>query len=100
MPRLPAVSGRILVGEDDERQRNALVAMLSDCDFDTLVASDGQEALERAIHYDGPFGAIDAAALPGTPIESGLFRRKKGAFTRVMERSAGMPGNHGAMRVQ
>ena len=47
MPRLPAVSGRILIVDDDERQRSALAAMLSDGDFDTQVAADGQEALER-----------------------------------------------------
>ena len=47
MPRLPAVSGRILIVDDDERQRAAMTAMLADCDFDTQVAADGQEALER-----------------------------------------------------
>src|ERR1035438_7000049 len=47
MPRQPAVSGRILIVDDDERQRAAMTAMLADCDFDTQVASDGQEALER-----------------------------------------------------
>jgi len=47
MPQLPAVSGRILIVDDDERQRTALAAMLSECDFDTQVAADGQEALER-----------------------------------------------------
>jgi DNA-binding NtrC family response regulator len=47
MVRLAAVSGRILLVDDDERQRTALAAMLSDCDFDTQVAADGQEALER-----------------------------------------------------
>jgi DNA-binding NtrC family response regulator len=47
MPRLPTVSGRILIVDDDEHQRAALAAMLSDGDFDTRVAGDGQEALER-----------------------------------------------------
>src|SRR5664279_5144879 len=47
MLQQPAVSGRILIVDDDERQRDALAAMLSGCDFDTQVASDGQEALER-----------------------------------------------------
>ncbi len=45
--RVPAVSGRILIVDDDERQRAALAAMLAECDFDTQVAADGQEALER-----------------------------------------------------
>src|ERR1700690_1563366 len=47
MPQLPAVSGRILIVDDDERQRSALAAMLSGCGFDTQVAADGHEALER-----------------------------------------------------
>src|ERR1041385_4203858 len=47
MPRLPTVPGRILIVDDDEQQRSALAAMLSDCDFETQVAADGQEALER-----------------------------------------------------
>ncbi len=52
MPRLPAVSGRILIVDDEEAQRSAMAAMLSDCDFDTQVASDGQEALERLATFN------------------------------------------------
>src|ERR1035438_5450700 len=47
MLQQPAVSGRILIVDDDERQRKALAAMLSDCDYEIQVACDGQEALER-----------------------------------------------------
>ena len=47
MPRLPAVPGRILIVDDDERQRSALATMLSGGDFETQVAGDGLEALER-----------------------------------------------------
>jgi DNA-binding NtrC family response regulator len=47
MPRLPAVSSRILIVDDDERQRSALAAMLSDSACDIQMAADGQEALER-----------------------------------------------------
>src|SRR5208283_848299 len=52
MPRLPAVSGRILIVDDDERERSALTAMLSSGDFDTQVAADGQEALERLTAFN------------------------------------------------
>jgi DNA-binding NtrC family response regulator len=54
MPRQSALSGRVLIVDDDERQRSALEAMLSGCDFDTQVAADGLEALERltAFHAD------------------------------------------------
>jgi DNA-binding NtrC family response regulator len=47
MPQLSAVSGRILIVDDDEQQRAAMAAMLSGCDFEIQVAGDGQEALER-----------------------------------------------------
>jgi DNA-binding NtrC family response regulator len=52
MPRLPVISGRILVVDDDEQQRATLVAMLSGSDFETQVAGDGQEALERLASFD------------------------------------------------
>ncbi len=47
MPRLATVSGRILIVDDDAHQRSALSAMLSDCNYETQVAADGREALER-----------------------------------------------------
>src|ERR1017187_9428982 len=52
MPRLSAVSGRILIVDDEERQRTALAAMLSDRDFETQAAGDGQEALERLTTFN------------------------------------------------
>ena len=52
MPRLPAVLGRILIVDDDERQRAAMTAMLADSDFDMQVAADGQEALERLTAFN------------------------------------------------
>jgi len=47
MPILPAVRSRILIVDDDERQRSALVAMLTDGDFESQVAVTGQDALDR-----------------------------------------------------
>ena len=52
MPHKPATSGRILIVEDDERQRTALAAMLSDDHFETQVAADGLEALERLTSFN------------------------------------------------
>jgi DNA-binding NtrC family response regulator len=47
MRQPPAISGRILIVDDDERLCAALVAMLSEGHFETQVAADGQEALDR-----------------------------------------------------
>jgi len=48
----PALSGRILIVDDDERQRDALAAMLSGGGFDTQLAADGLEALERLASFN------------------------------------------------
>ena len=52
MPTLPAVPGRILIVDDDERQRAALSGMLPESEFDTQVASDGREALEKLAFFN------------------------------------------------
>ena len=50
--RTRSAPSRILIVDDDERQRIALAAMLADCAYDTQVAADGQEALERLAAFN------------------------------------------------
>ena len=52
MPRSPLVSGRVLIVDDDAQQRSALSAMLSDCNYETQLAADGLEALERLSEFN------------------------------------------------
>ena len=52
MPRSSGVSGRILIVDDDERQRIALAAMLSGSHFEIQLAADGMDALERLAGFN------------------------------------------------
>jgi two-component system, NtrC family, response regulator AtoC len=55
----------------------------------------GKDLVAKAIHYgsrraDGPFVAINCAAIPATLIESELFGYEKGAFTDAKARKEGL----------
>ena len=65
------------------------VEMIGDASCNILITGEsgtGKELVAKAIHYqserkEGPFIAVNCAAIPDTLIESELFGYKRGAFT-------------------
>jgi len=73
------------------------VARLINTDLTVMVTGEsgtGKELVAKALHEygrrrNGPFVAVNMAAIPKELIESDLFGHEKGAFTGALSRSAG-----------
>lgn len=87
-----------LVAEDPRTQEVlALVQRVADSDATVLVAGEsgtGKEVFARQIHrassrHDGPFVALNCAAIPENMLEAMLFGYEKGAFTGAYKSSPG-----------
>lgn len=89
-----------IVGESAAiREMLALARKVAESEVSSVLlqgeSGTGKDLVVKAIHYqsthaEGPFVAINCAALPGTLIESELFGYEKGAFTDAKARKEGL----------
>src|SRR5690606_25043095 len=79
------------------RALRAQVAQLASLDVDVLVHGEtgtGKEVVARALHdfgkrRDGPFVALNCAAIPESVFESEVFGHDRGAFTGAAQKRVG-----------
>jgi len=88
-----------LIGKSPSMQKiYNLIERISDSSSNVLITGEsgtGKELVAKAIHYngvrkEGPFVAINCAAIPETLLESELFGYKKGAFTDAKSDKKGL----------
>lgn len=86
------------IAEDPKSQRLfEIAAKVAQSDTTVLLTGEsgaGKEVVARYIHrfsprVDGPFVAINCAAIPDNMLEATLFGHEKGAFTGALNSSAG-----------
>ena len=97
-PRPEETEGMPLVGRSPAMQEiYRALARLMQTDLTVMITGEsgtGKELVARALHdygkrRNGPFVAINMAAIPRDLIESELFGHEKGAFTGANARSSG-----------
>jgi DNA-binding NtrC family response regulator len=91
--------GAPLIVGDDPKLKQVSLALHRAAATDTTVLLEGEsgtgkELFARALHAlsprnDGPFVAINCAAIPETLLETELFGHEKGAFTGASQRKPG-----------
>jgi DNA-binding NtrC family response regulator len=98
--RARAFSFDQIVGESPALKKMlGLAAKVAESEVSSVLlqgeSGTGKDLVAKAIHYgsnrsEGPFIAINCAALPATLIESELFGYEKGAFTDAKARKEGL----------
>src|SRR5215212_5247079 len=89
-----------IVGESPAMKKMlTLAAKVAESEVSSVLlqgeSGTGKDLVAKAIHYgsqraEGPFVAVNCAALPATLIESELFGYEKGAFTDAKARKEGL----------
>ena len=88
---------RVVASDPASRNLFALAARVAQTDTTVLLTGEsgvGKEVVARYIHNhsarrDGPFVAINCAAIPDSLLEATLFGYEKGAFTGAQQAQAG-----------
>jgi len=98
--RARAFNFKQIVGESPAMKKMlGLAAKVAESEVSSVLlqgeSGTGKDLVAKAIHYgsqrsEGPFVAINCAALPATLIESELFGYEKGAFTDAKARKEGL----------
>lgn len=99
---------RPLIGNSDAMTRiYEMISRVADTKTNVLVSGEsgtGKELVARAIHgeserSEGPFVALNCAAIPETLLESELFGHVKGSFTGAVSNKEGLfeAADHGSL---
>jgi DNA-binding NtrC family response regulator len=89
--------GRLIGKSPVMRQLYQRIGQVAPTDASVLVSGEsgtGKELVAQTLHdlsprRDGPFFALNCAAVPATLMESEIFGHEKGAFTHALERRLG-----------
>lgn len=97
LPPITVTKGQPVVGDSYSEQMLKLAKRVASTDATVMItgpSGSGKEVLSQYIHQqssrrDGPFVAINCAAIPENMLEATLFGYEKGAFTGAVQASPG-----------